>query len=433
MLGTVTGPQRQSLHEIWAGAAKAELRTALDAGDFSLGCVECGRLAAIGQREQSTAAQFDRYGGAAPGDLPRILDFALSNRCNLECVMCSGYFSSRIRRNREQRPPLPAAYDDRFFDELRDFIPHVERAHFKGGEPFLIPENARVWDLMREVGRGSEVSVTTNATVWNEKVDDYVRSLRMELIVSVDAIDPALLEAIRIGVDARQLWRNVDRFQEAATAADVPLTLSMCLMQENWRELGPFLDEATRRGLNPNVVWVWVPSTMDLLRLPPAELAVVHRELLDQRLARDETPATSSIWDEVLHRVGSVMEAQSAVTVRPTRRPSPGAADAEVTSPTALVVRYEGDLATEADVPPWAEFLDPSSWIGAGLQDLPMLLSQATGGSSRLNVDDPGDGSLVGTLSLASGPSTLDLRFSLVPDARDDETTSYRLIIEQDT
>ena len=69
---------------------------------------------------------------------PLRMDFELSNKCNLECAMCSGYFSSTIRANREQLPPLPMVYDQAFVEQLLPFLPHLTNAKFLGGEPFLV-------------------------------------------------------------------------------------------------------------------------------------------------------------------------------------------------------------------------------------------------------------------------------------------------------
>jgi hypothetical protein len=50
--------------------------------------------------------------------LPQSDGFETSNICNLRCVMCKGYFSSAIRKNREKLPPLNDPYDDNFIRQL---------------------------------------------------------------------------------------------------------------------------------------------------------------------------------------------------------------------------------------------------------------------------------------------------------------------------
>jgi MoaA/NifB/PqqE/SkfB family radical SAM enzyme len=77
---------------------------------------------------------------------PRVMEFELSNECNLECVMCNGYFSSSIRKNREKLPASVSPYNDQFVDELDQFIPHLTDAKFLGGEPFMIDIYLKIWE-----------------------------------------------------------------------------------------------------------------------------------------------------------------------------------------------------------------------------------------------------------------------------------------------
>ena len=67
------------------------------------------------------------------------MEFSISNVCNLECVMCNGNFSSAIRAHRDQLPPAKSVYSNAFDPVLRSILPHLFRAKFLGGEPFLIP------------------------------------------------------------------------------------------------------------------------------------------------------------------------------------------------------------------------------------------------------------------------------------------------------
>ena len=68
-----------------------------------------------------------------------------TQKCNFECIMCDGVASSRIRKRREKCPPLLCPYDERFLDDLDEFLPHLRWARLYGGEPFLSSENYRVW------------------------------------------------------------------------------------------------------------------------------------------------------------------------------------------------------------------------------------------------------------------------------------------------
>ncbi|MFM7069899.1 MAG: radical SAM protein, partial [Actinomycetes bacterium] len=258
--GSVVGDHRPSLEEIWRGALLDSQRRALEEGDYGLGCQECEVVAAAGGRDAAVAHHFDRFAEGVPHEYPKLLDFALSSRCNLQCVMCNGELSSTIRTQREGLPPLPEVYDDRFFDELDAFLPHAERLQFKGGEPFLARENRRVWDSLIDQGLRPEISVTTNGTVFNDQVEHYVRELRMHPNVSVDGVTAETLESIRVGVRSDQLWHNIDRFQTLGEETGTGMTLSFCLLSTNWREVVPFLHEADRRRVNCNVIFVHQPE-----------------------------------------------------------------------------------------------------------------------------------------------------------------------------
>jgi MoaA/NifB/PqqE/SkfB family radical SAM enzyme len=366
----------------------AAQRQALEAGAFDLGCQECEYVAESGGRAASLAVHFDRFAGGTPHEYPKLLDLALSSRCNLQCVMCNGGLSSAIRTQREGLPPLPDCYDDRFFEELDEFLPHVERFQFKGGEPFLARENRRIWDRLIELGTEPEVTVTTNGTLLTDDVVRYVRELRMHPNISIDAMDPATLESIRVGVDATRLWRNVDRFQELVEEAGQGMTLSFCLMSNNWTELAPFLIEADRRGLNCNVILVNQPRRYDLLQLPHPELERVHAELAASAPAlRTSTPAAE--WDAVLERIRGQLEAPVELVVSSvvlTSRPVGDDVQRELREllvsaygSEPMVVEAEDGVVCAVEVPEWAHWIGAERFVGRQLDGLGELIEERFG------------------------------------------------------
>lgn len=386
-VGTVHGPDRQSLRDIWDGAALSAQRQALEHGAFDLGCQECEFVAESGGRDASLAVHFDRYAEGAPHRFPKLLDLALSSRCNLQCVMCNGGLSSAIRTQREGLPPLPDCYDDRFFEELDEFLPHVERFQFKGGEPFLARENRRIWDRLIELGTGPEVTVTTNGTILNDDVERYVRELRMHPNVSIDGMDPDTLESIRVGVDAGRLWRNVDRLQELADEAGNGMTLSFCLMTVNWRELVPFLQEADRRELNCNVILVNQPQRYDLLQLPHDELARVDEAL--GGLAPELSGAAAVAWEETTGRIRSQLDdpvelVVSAVVL--TSRPVDASVQEQLHSllidaygAAPMIVEAEDGVVCAVDVPTWAAWIGAETFVGRQLDGLGEVIEERFG------------------------------------------------------
>ncbi|MEZ5320796.1 MAG: radical SAM protein [Microthrixaceae bacterium] len=390
VLGTVTGPTRQSLREIWRGGPAAQLRDALAAGDFGLGCWECGALARSGRRSESLAASFDRFAPDVPSSMPTVIDFAMSNRCNLECVMCNGGLSSSIRSHREHREPLRGAYDDRFFEELGEFLPHLRLASFKGGEPFLAPENRRVWNTLLENDLRPEISVTTNGTVWSREIGTLVERLGMNVIMSVDAIDPSVLRRIRVNIDPERFWRNVERFQRSTTVAGTRLDLHFCLMSVNWAELAPFLVRAHQLDTGAKVIWVDGPARFNLLTAPLASLehAMAHLLEADSSLPPIR-PDLRSTWDGALRRIEAAITARreeaSPVVLRPTGAGPSLTRELRTTTkeeisrsePAPVELRCSGDVIRTVTVPTWAEWLGPRSWVGRGLDELITVISES--------------------------------------------------------
>ena len=398
-LGRVTGPQRRTLEEIWHGARAAEQRAALERDDFDLGCQECSFNTTVGGRLTSLASHFDRFATGAPHPFPKMMDFALSNRCNLQCVMCNGGLSSSIRANREHLPPLPSAYDDQFFDELSEFLPHAERLHFKGGEPFLARENRRIWDRLIDQGLHPEVKITTNGTIFNERVERYLTELRVHPIISVDGTTPAVLESIRVGVESTRFWSNVDRIQAVSESVGTSVALSFCLVRSNWREVLPFLREAERRGVWTSILFVNQPDEHDVLRQPHHELVAIHDELSAATVAFDDRPDLDREWATVLHRFREQIEQPVTLSVHvpppqtePEPEPEPEPLQEHAADPGEIrdllvashqvepifLETFEGTV-TAVHPQPWSDWLAPGGWAGLHVDDLRDRVADHTG------------------------------------------------------
>lgn len=425
-VGTVFGPKRQSLREIWAGTALSAQRRALEAESFDLGCLECEFLTEAGGRETTLAHHFDRFASDEPLQYPKMLDLALSSRCNLQCVMCNGDLSSSIRTQREGLPPLPDCYDERFFEEIDEFLPHLERLQFKGGEPFLARENQRIWDRLIELDLCPEVTVTTNGTLFNDKVAHYVRALKMHPNISVDGMQAQTVEAIRIGVDAVRLWQNIDKFQALAEEAGNGMTLSFCLMPMNWREVLPFLVEADRRSLNCNVIFVNQPQEYDLLRLPGIELEQIFAELSSVEVELVGA-APRDCYNEVLERIGLTVESPPEFRETPvfmTSRPISAAVQVELREMLLatfacepMIVEAENGIVCSIDDPEWISWLGASDFLGRELDSLGEFVEERVGPVTNEWVPSPLPGVVVLAVQVTGSGETRSLRVYRLVDA----------------
>ncbi len=199
----------------------------------------------------------------------------MTNSCNLQCSMCNGDWSSSIRAHREHRPPLPVVYDERFFEELAQFLPHLDKANFLGGEPFLGSEPLRVLGMLADLDAPPAVAVTTNGTQWSQRIERICERLPISFVLSLDGVTKDTYESIRIGADFDEVMQNLDRFQEHAERHGTLLTLAHCFMRPNWHEFSRFLHFAEQRGVQVGMNEVLFPAELSLFQLPAPELRQV--------------------------------------------------------------------------------------------------------------------------------------------------------------
>lgn len=293
------------LIDIWRGEAAERLRAALRDDDFGQGCHFCRWQGEAGDNTDTFAAVFDhiRADSTAP-DWPKRLEFSLSNTCNLECVMCRGEFSSAIRSRREHLPPLVSPYDDGFFDEVVDFLPHLAEARFFGGEPFLARESFRIWDLMIDLGLEVPCSVTTNGTVLTPAVERVLEHLQVSLGVSIDGTTKETVESIRKNASFEQIMANLRRFREYARDRGTRLDLTFCLMTRNWKEFGDYLAFADEWDCAVYINTVLYPSDLSLYGLSATaldEVLAVLEAADDHNRAR--LGRNRHVWEEELARL----------------------------------------------------------------------------------------------------------------------------------
>lgn len=342
----------QSLDDIWGGARVAALRAALQAGDLSQGCRFCHWELS----ERNFRGVFIRNFDVLPVDdpaprWPAQFEFALSNACNLECAMCNGEWSSLIRARRERLPPLPKPYGERFFASLRKYLPHLQRAKFLGGEPFLAAEAHRIWEMMIEDGLQTPCFITTNGTQLNAKVEQILDRLPVSLSISLDGVTRETVEKIRVNARFDELQRNVRRFRDYTRQRGTYLGLTYCLMRDNWHEFADYLLFAEDLDCEVVVNVVTFPRRVSLYSLPAEELRTVVRglEARDDEMRRALSD-NLAVWDAELqrlrHRLASLAEETQPYFVPPWDEQQHGSRAAHESQP--LVERAKQGLAALA-------------------------------------------------------------------------------------
>ncbi|MBU6215214.1 MAG: radical SAM protein [Acidobacteria bacterium] len=316
-MGNVT---RSTIREIWDGTSARRLRDALRVDDYSVGCGFCQWQVDQGDDAIVFARVFDQHEVRSERpEWPVQMEFSMTNACNLQCVMCNGDWSSSIRTHREGRPPLPEVYGETFFEQLAEFLPHLHKANFLGGEPFLGKEPLRVLSMIAELDDPPEVAVTTNGTQWTPRIERICERVPMSFVLSLDGITAATYESIRVGSDFELVMRNLEHFEEHAGRNGTMVTLAHCLVRQNAHEFASFLAFAERRGFWVGINEVLFPAELSLFQLPADGLRSVIAQLEADPVA-GSLDRLRYVWDGQLdalrHRLVTLERGQ-AVQISP--------------------------------------------------------------------------------------------------------------------
>jgi len=262
-----------SIDEIWSGARIKLLRDDLKNYKYGPGCDFCYFQTAGGNLDNLAASRFEYWDVASEApEWPQQMEFSISNSCNLECIMCSGLFSSAIRARKEKLPPLPRVYSDEILDSLRKYLPHLKQAKFLGGEPFLVTEYHRIWDMMIEDDLHTPCHVTTNGTQYNRLVERILNQVPMGFAVSIDGVTRETVESVRVNAKFDEVIENARRFRAYSRQKQTPFTLTYCLMKQNWHEFGDYCLMADEWKCDVYVNAVIDPPGFGIYTLPTEEL-----------------------------------------------------------------------------------------------------------------------------------------------------------------
>jgi hypothetical protein len=309
---TLKGVRREMLHGQWP-AACARCRQSEEAGSESIRMLLNARHGAAWSDLVSQTGP----DGTLEQPVVRYADIRLGNACNLTCRMCgpaasrlwAGYFnvvqpphyrlpadSLRVLGENNWVKQQPLAF------LLEQCLPTVERLHFAGGEPLIVPEMADALEQCIASGRAPqiELSYNTNLTVLPEKITSLWRSFRgVSLLCSVDAYG-RLNDYIRrpskwrdIDANLRAVDRNWDAWNIRSAAVSATVQMYNAL---NIHQLFEYLgsSEFTHIAPVPQLVPLFDPRYLSIQCLPAAAKTIA-RQRLQAELERAEAQGRPSL------------------------------------------------------------------------------------------------------------------------------------------
>ncbi|MBK8706475.1 MAG: radical SAM protein [Saprospiraceae bacterium] len=116
------------------------------------------------------------------------------------------------------------------------------------------------------------VHITTNGTVYNNKVQRILEKLNVVLIVSIDSFEKETYEQIRVNANYERVMENFEAFVRIIRAKGRSLTLATCPMTLNWREIPSILERCNKEDFPLYFNTLWFPLELSLRHLSSTEL-----------------------------------------------------------------------------------------------------------------------------------------------------------------
>ncbi len=197
-------------------------------------------------------------------------------------------------------------YGDRSFDELTEFLPHLRRANFLGGEPFLSKEPRRVMETMVDQGLNTPTAVTTNGSQWSDRIERICHELPMSFVVSLDGATKATYESIRRGSDFDRVMANIERFRAALDGVTTQVSLAHCLMRPNWHEFLDLLLLAEELDVDTvGVNFVVFPRQLSFYQMPADQLRLVVSTMEERDRRADDLRRFRPAWETQLRALSN--------------------------------------------------------------------------------------------------------------------------------
>ena len=283
----------QSIDQIWTSAQARAMRAGMRRNELPGGCELCGDQFYARNFKNFLAQQFDQNARppVEPGvaRFPVCLEFEASPTNATSSVACAPVFGRpAFRANREHLPPLPLMYDKAFVQQLVPFLPHLKKAKFLGGEPFLVDLYYDIWEHLIELNPECDISITTNGTVYTEKVRRVLEKLNCAVIVSLDSVNKETYESIRKNALLKRTLSNLESFSAINRRKDKGLNLAVCPMTSNYREIPELVSFANQRGMRVFFNTVIFPVEQSIKILP----LEVQREIVELYTGFNPEPGT---------------------------------------------------------------------------------------------------------------------------------------------
>lgn len=287
-----------TVKEIWEGEKIKELRKSMINNDLSHGCFSCDSDGGNSQLYK----QYDFL--KTDNQYPKHFIFQLSNVCNLKCKMC----------NHENSMNIPALipgrnvynlYDDKFVDQIEEFLPYVEKISFLGGETFLINVFYDLWERIIKINKNILIDVLSNGTIYNDKIKDILLRGDFDISLSIDSFKKDTYNKIRVNADFDETMKNVGIFSDYMQNKGKNLTIDACFMTDNWEEMPEIFEYCCKMNFKIFINYVIWPKHSSVKFLNFEQLAKIFNYISSHKntIGWHGNLDNEQVYNQIIHQL----------------------------------------------------------------------------------------------------------------------------------
>ena len=147
---------------------------------------------------------------------PLSLCWQISKKCNYHCPFCLS--------GEQTKDELPLEKIKVIIDMLAES--NIVRIDFTGGEPLLRPDFCEI--LKYAAQKGIETLVTSNGSIWNEKIAKTIKDTNTLLLISLDGDETVHDKSRGIGAYKRAV-ENIKRYK----GFGIPIRINFLIRRDN--------------------------------------------------------------------------------------------------------------------------------------------------------------------------------------------------------
>jgi molybdenum cofactor biosynthesis enzyme MoaA len=226
----------RKIGQIWNGQIFKEYRKNIKANYLPKSCNICETKLNNGEFSLIPIHQFDDFKiDLFKQTKLQTIQLAISNKCNLKCIMCCENFSSQF--DNSDTYTSPNLYDKSFYDELFEYIPSLKEVICAGGEPFYDKDYMELMDTIVGINPKCRISIVTNGTILNDRIKRLVENGNFNINLSFDSCHKETYEKIRVNAKFENVISHMKYFGDILKQKGQTLQIPVCSLKENCEEI----------------------------------------------------------------------------------------------------------------------------------------------------------------------------------------------------